>query len=61
MKFQTFLESDKVKRKRKKIAGDCLLYGFIRNTPSKLEMQCKKGMFSLLNFGCYIIQLDIAH
>ena len=28
---------------------------------SKLEIQCKKSMYFLLNFGWYTIQLDIVH
>ena len=33
-------------------------YKFLQEVPSKLEIQCKKGMCFSLDFGWYSIHLD---
>ena len=34
-------------------------FKFLQELPSKLEVQCKKGMFFSFDFGWYFISLDI--
>ena len=34
-------------------------FKFLQELPSKLEAQCKKGMFFSFDFGWYFISLDI--
>ena len=34
-------------------------YKFSEEVPSKLEMQCKKGIYFSFDFGWYTIQVDI--
>ena len=34
-------------------------FKFLQELPSKLEIQCKKGMYFSFDFGWYFINLDI--
>ena len=36
-------------------------FKFLQELPSKLEIQCKKGMYFSFDFGWYFINLDIVH
>ena len=51
----------KVSKNKNKRYGGCILQVFIRNVPSKLEIQCKKGLYFSTDFGWYTIHLDIVH
>ena len=35
-------------------------FKFLSEVPSKLEIQCKKGMYFSFNFGWYSIRLDLS-
>ena len=38
-----------------------VFYKFLQEVPSKLEIQCKKGVSFSLNLGWCFIQFDIIH
>ena len=50
--------SIKPEKTRNKRSGSSS-YKFLEEVPSKLEVQCKKGVYFTFDFGRYFINLDI--
>ena len=50
-----------IKITRNKRSVVAVSFKFLQELPSKLEIQCKKGMYFSFDFGWYFINLDIAH
>ena len=48
-----------IKTNRNKRSVVAVSFKFLQKLPSKLEMQCKKGMHVSFDFGWYFINLDI--
>ena len=50
-----------IKITRNKRSVVAVSFKFLQELPSKLEIQCKKGMYFSFDFGRYFINLDIVH
>ena len=50
-----------IKITRNKRSVVAVSFKFLQELPSKLEIQCKKGMYFSFDFGWYFINLDIVH
>ena len=48
-----------IKTTKNKRHGGCILQIFIRSVTSKLEIQCKKGMYFSIDFCWYDIHVNI--
>ena len=49
-------------KRNKRCDGSILqIFEYLSKVPSKLEIQCKKGIYFSLDFGCYSIHFNIVY